>query len=107
MDEMEQKLNSVLNNPEMMGKIISMAQSLGGSEHQIPPDSLPDPGTLAKLSGLARQSGIDKQQQNLLNALEPYLSSGRLRKLERAMRAAKMARMASSVLGTTNLFAGR
>lgn len=107
MDEMEQKLNSVLNDPEMMGKIMAMAQSLGGSGSQTPPDPLPDPGTLAKLSGLARQSGMDPQQQNLLKALEPYLSSGRLRKLERAMRAAKMARMASSVLGSGKLFAGR
>ena len=107
MDDMEQKLNAVLNNPEMMGKILSMAQSLGGTQEQ-PPQELPlDPGMLQSLAGLAQKTDVDPQQQNLLKALEPYLTSGRLRKLERAMRAAKMARMASSVLGTTKLFAGR
>ena len=107
MDDMEQKLNAVLNNPEMMGKILSMAQSLGGTQEQ-PTQELPlDPGMLQSLAGLAQKTGVDPQQQNLLKALEPYLTSGRLRKLERAMRAAKMARMASSVLGATKLFAGR
>lgn len=107
MDDMEQKLNAVLNDPEMMGKIMAMAQSLGGGESQTPPDSLPDPGMLKQLAGFARQSGADPRQQNLLKALEPYLSQAKLRKLERAMRAAKMARMASTVLGSGKLFAGR
>ena len=35
MDEMEQKLGAVLKNPELMQKIMSMAQSLGN------PPSLP------------------------------------------------------------------
>jgi hypothetical protein len=108
MDDMEQKLNAVLNNPEMMGKILSMAQSLGGSQEQpASAESAFDPKLLNQLAGMARKSGVDPQQQNLLKALEPYLTDQRLRKLERAMRAAKMARMASTVLGTTNLFAGR
>jgi hypothetical protein len=108
MDDMEQKLNAVLNNPEMMGKILSMAQSLGGSQEQpTPAEPAFDPGMLKQIAGLAQKSGVDPQQQNLLKALEPYLTDQRLRKLERAMRAAKMARMASSVLGTTKLFAGR
>ena len=108
MDDMEQKLNAVLNNPEMMGKILSMAQSLGGNQEQsAPAEPSFDPGMLRQIAGLAQKSGVDPQQQNLLKALEPYLTDQRLRKLERAMRAAKMARMASSVLGTTKLFAGR
>lgn len=107
MDDMEQKLSAVLNNPEMMGKILSMAQSLGGGEAQSPPPTMPDPGMLKQLSGLARQSSVDPKQQNLLKALEPFLSVERLRKLERAMRAAKMARMATGLLGSGKLFTGR
>ena len=38
-------------------------------------------------------------QKALLQALAPYLSSGRIHKLEKAMRAAKLAGMASSFLG--------
>ena len=106
MDEMEQKLGAVLGNPELMKKIMAMAQSLGQPAQQPsqPPESSPAPGIdiamLQRLSGLARRSGIDSQQRALLAALKPYLSSERVSKLEKAMRAAKLARLASSVLGS-------
>lgn len=106
MDEMEQKLGAVLGNPELMQKIMAMAQSLGQPAQQ--PQQLTEPSPspeidiamLQRLSGLARQSGIDSQQRALLTALRPYLSSERVSKLEKAMRAAKLARIASSVLGS-------
>ena len=109
MSEMEEKLNSVLNNPQMMQQIMSMAQSLGG---QMPKEDSPhnnenlpeiDLGLLQKISGLAGQSGIDKNQRSLLHALGPYLSRDRIGKLEKAMRAAKMARMASALIGSGTL----
>lgn len=109
MDEMEQKLGAVLGNPELMQKIMAMAQSLGqpaqqSSQPPQPPEPSPAPGIdiamLQRLSGLSRQSGIDSQQRALLSALRPYLSSERVSKLEKAMRAAKLARLASSVLGS-------
>ena len=103
MDEMERKLGSVLGNPELMQKIMAMAQSLG--QPSEPPQEPPgnpeiDIAMLQRLSGLARRSGIDSQQRALLAALKPYLSSERVSKLEKAMRAAKLARLASSVLGS-------
>ncbi len=114
MDNMEDKIGSILNNPDMMQKIMTMAQSLGGSSQQEPcreppppknspgPMSMPDIdlGMLQKVSGLARQSSIDKDQQALLRALNPYLSRQRIRKLENAMRAAKMARIAATALNS-------
>lgn len=103
MDEMERKLGSVLGNPELMQKIMAMAQSLGQpSEPPQEPPGTPeiDIAMLQRLSGLARQSGMDSQQGALLAALKPYLSSERVSKLEKAMRAAKLARLASSVLGS-------
>ena len=99
MDDFEDKLSSILNNPEMMGKIMNMAQSFGSQEAAPSEELLPDPGMLKSLAGMARQSGIDNQQQTLLKALHPYLSGQRIRKLENAMRAAKMAKLAVSVLG--------
>jgi len=107
MDGIEEKLSSVLNDPEMMQKIMAMAQSLGsGSTQQEAPkqpqnNPLPDIdlGMLQKFSGIARQGNIDKEQQALLRALSPYLSRERIRKLENAMRAAKMARIAAAALG--------
>ena len=103
MDEMEQKLGAVLKNPELMQKIMSMAQSLG-QPAQPPQEPSPAPeadfAMLQRLSGLTRQSGIDAQQRALLTALKPYLSSERVSKLEKAMRAAKLAGLASSLLGS-------
>lgn len=107
MDELEQKLEAVLNDPEMMGKILSMARSLGGGEKEAPPEGFPDPGMLRQLGALARGSGVDPRQQNLLQALEPYVNGLRLRKLEKAMRTAKTLRMATGLLAAGKPFAGR
>jgi hypothetical protein len=116
MDNMEDKIENILGNPEMMQKIMAMAQSLGGNDKQEPnreqpPPQMPDIdlGMLQKLLGLARQGNIDTQQQNLLHALHPYLSHQRIQKLENAMRAAKMARIAASALGGQGIksFTGR
>lgn len=106
MDDMEEKLNSVLNNPQMMQQIMSMAQSIGaqnGSHTEIPqrPENIMpeiDLATIQKITGLAKTSSIDKREAALLHALEAYLSKDRISKLERAMRAAKMAKLASSAL---------
>ena len=102
MEELENKLGAILGNPEMMQKIMAMAQSLGGEAPKDtpapPPPEFPqlDPGLLQKLSGAG---GIDQNQQTLLHALGPYLSSRRISRLERAMKAAKMANFATSILG--------
>ena len=108
MDNLEQQLGAVLGNPEMMEKIMSMAQALGTSNPVPEPQDTPPPpppmpdidiGLLKKISGLAGQSAIDKDQQALLRALGPYLTSRRIHKLENAMRAAKMARLAAALGG--------
>ena len=111
---MQNQMNAILNDPEMMGKIMQMAQSLS----QSPPEqkeaqskgpgegfSMPevDLAMVQKLSGLAGQTRIDKNQRNLLSALTPYLSRERISKLEKAMRAARMASMASGLLSSSGL----
>ena len=109
MEDLEQKLGSVLSNPQLMQQIMSMAQAMGsqsppGNEPrpQEPATQIPsiDPGILAKLSGFSKQSTIDREQQALLKALNPYLSKDRIGRLERAMRAAKMAKLAGAFLGS-------
>lgn len=118
MDGMEDKIGAILNNPEMMQQIMSMAQALGQSQNsprqEMPQKENPslldfDPGMLQKLSGFARQNGVTREEQALLQALRPYLSRDRVGKLEKAMRAAKMARFASSFLnaGGLQLLTGR
>lgn len=105
MEGLEEKLSAVLSNPQMMQQLMSMAQSLGGSQPAPePPPAQPqmpniDLGMLQKFSGIAKQSSIDSDQQTLLHALSPYLSDDRIGRLEKAMRAAKMAKFASAFLG--------
>ena len=116
MEGMEEKLNAILGNPQMMQQIMSMAQAMGQQEESKPEPPPPqnnssglDLAMIQKLSGIARQSGIDKNQQNLLRALGPYLSRERITKLERAMRAAKIAGIASTALSGSgiSLLSGR
>ena len=123
MSEMEEKLGAILSNPQMMQQIMSMAQAMSpppepqGRPEQPPepappasaPPALPDFSVMQKLAGMTRQSGIDKNQQALLRALSPYISRERSAKLEKAMRAAKIARLASAFLnaGGLDMLTGR
>lgn len=118
MSEMEEKLGAILNNPQMMQQIMSMAQAMGAAQprKEEPPKQQEQPGfpnidprMLQSIAGIARQNGVDQNQQALLQALSPYLSRERIQKLERAMRAARMANAASVFLnsGGLQLFSGR
>ena len=115
MEDMQNQMNAILGNPEVMQKIMAMAQSLGQSKGNDQQSALPkqesndfsmpniDLSMVQKLAGLAGQSSIDADQRNLIGALRPYLSASRLSKLERAMRAAKMASMAGILTGKSPL----
>jgi hypothetical protein len=107
MSEIEDRLNSILSDPQMMSKIQAMAQSMNQSQEsgESPVGNFPDIdiGMLTRLSGFANNARVDNDQQNLLRALSPYLTRERIGKLERAMRAAKMAKMASGFLASQPL----
>ena len=117
MSELEEKLGTILSNPQLMQQISAMAQALGQAppEPPAPPPvapqspTLPDPAMLQKVSGMMQAGRVDQEQQELLHALSPFLSQSRIGKLERAMRAAKMAGFASALLksGGMNIFGGR
>ena len=108
MDNMEQMLSSVMNDPETMSKIMAFAQTLGSSAPaEPPPQEAPkqaafgdiDINMIQKLSSLAGSASIDQNQRALLSALRPYIGHHRLSRLERAMQAAKMAGMLPGLLG--------
>jgi hypothetical protein len=118
MEGMEDKLGAILNNPQMMSQIMSMAQSLGqNTEAPAPAPSQPEqknipdinPAALQQIMRLAGQTGIDQNQKALLGALRPYLTSQRIGKLEKAMRAAKLASLATTALnsGALTFLTGR
>lgn len=120
MDSLEEKMSAILGNPELMQQIMTMAQSLGESTPPPPqkeepkPQTQPsmpdiDPAMIGKIMSLAGKTNIDRNQKALLCALEPYLTKGRLQKLEKAMHAAKIAGAASAFFpnGTIPFLSGR
>jgi hypothetical protein len=110
MSELEDRLNSILNDPEQMARISSLAQSLmGGGEGGPAPEGPPERAALlggkdgenplpGKLSSLLGRSG-DADKRALLEAMKPYLSEKRRGKLDRAMKLTRMARLARLAMG--------
>lgn len=104
MSELEEKLGAMLSNPQLMQQISSLVQAMGQPSPSPPPPtppqqpSEPDLSQLQGLASLLQSNRIDTNQQALLRALSPYLSPWRVGKLERAMRASKMAGLASVFL---------
>lgn len=106
MSELEEKLGAMLSNPQLMQQISSLVQAMGQPSQPAPsPPPMPEPSPpepdFSQLQGLAsllQNNRTDANQQALLRALSPYLSPWRVGKLERAMRASKMAGLASVLL---------
>ncbi len=114
MEGIEEKLGALLGNPQLMQQIMAMANSLGGGDGGQPKpggeaSSAPESNLLASLAGLAGQNRPDANQKALLCALGPYLSRDRISRLEKAMRAASLAKLASAFLdqGGLSFLTGR
>lgn len=107
MGELDEKLNTLLSDPDSMARIMALAQQLSGampSEPAPPPPAPPqqevesadplqgfDPALLAKLLPIARElTRQDSASMQLLYALRPFLKEEKQGKVERA---AKLARL--------------
>ena len=114
--EFDEKLNSILSNPDAMSQIMQLAQSLSGGQEQqaapappppqpsppprqtAPPDLLSslaggmDPKLLTRLLPLIQELGSqqDSNARALLYALRPYLKEERQEKVERALQLARL-----------------
>lgn len=104
MSELEDKISGILNNPIEMEKITQLAsQFLGGGKTgdeggEKQKDSgfdfpMLDSQMLSRISSLM-SSGGGNDKTNLLRAMTPYLKDSRREKMEKAMRFAKMAKIA-------------
>lgn len=109
MDGLEQKLDSILSDPESMAKIMELAQSLNLSPdsnsistaavdseekqtNHAPQFPFANLGPL--LSEFSGQGFRDDKQTTLLKALRPYLRPERQDRLDRALQAARMVKTA-------------
>ena len=82
MEELESKLGALLQNPQLMQQIMSLAQNFQPESPQpAAPADTPgelDFATIQKLTSLIGKTGIASQQQTLMQALRPYLSAHRI-----------------------------
>lgn len=107
MDDLSQKLGAILNDPEAMRDVAALASQLGVDTSGLHNDSPPQPerksadegfrdDTAAQLMGLMPLLGSLRQEDDatrLLDAIRPFLSEERQRKLDRAKRLIKVIRL--------------
>lgn len=106
MAEWEEKLNTILGDPEAMGQILSLAQSLGLSsqpapddeQHAPPPPDGVDPALLRKSAALLSALSQEENDRRtaLLAALRPFLKPERQASLDRAIRLQRLTQMAKA-----------
>lgn len=104
MAEFDDKLNSILSNPEIMGQIMSMAGAMNQQQAPPPPQPKPDPGlpfdpaAMAGMMSMLKATQIEPRERNLIQALKGFVPEDRLVRLEKAMQASRIARFASSAM---------
>ena len=107
MSDIEDKISSILGNPDELKRITQLASRIMGaseSENVPPPesgsagsDSGLDPELISRLGSL--MSSGESEKTALLNAMAPYMSETRREKLKKAMRFARMAKLAGAMFG--------
>ena len=118
MENLEERINEVLADPVQMQKIMSIAQTLGappmpmpaqaeqpaenGGESSDPPEAQSEQKTIGPdAAAILRQaSKMDQKQENLLNALRPFLRPARRQKFDRALQIARLSHLAGFALKT-------
>ena len=122
MSELEEKLNSILSDPEAMAQVMNLAQSLSAhtsgttpSDAPVPPSSdggndvsamlsrtvsSLDPELLRRLLPVLSQLNREESSQTaaLLYALRPFLREDRRGKVERAVQLARLIHLAKEFL---------
>lgn len=108
MSEFEDKLQSILGNPDAMSQIMSLAQSIGGSAPDQPePDTpLDEPASPFSMLGdldprllqigmrlLSEYNTQDDRKTALLTALRPFVKEERYSKVDQAIQIAKLSRV--------------
>lgn len=103
MSELEERLNAVLSNPEEMSRLADMAQKLmggfsGSGAPGAPVTAPPGNGGNGLMGLFSRLTGQSAGQKPLADALAPYLTPERSRRLSRALRIASAARLGMAAL---------
>lgn len=110
MDDLSNKINQILNDPEQLQQVMELAKTMGLS----PPQEGSEPNTasmmeampemLSGISHLLQQSQqLNEKQEALFQALRPYLKPGRQMKLDRALQLARLSHIAEAAIRSQKL----
>lgn len=115
MEDFEQKLSAILNDPTQLQGIFTLAKSLGlgapPGQTQADPDPPPqevsapasaDPQPTQQpdipIGALLEAGRLDRRQENLLCALKPFLKPEKREKIDRALQIARLTHLAEFAL---------
>ena len=113
---MEETLQRILNDPDSMAQILTMARSFGMGQESEPPPTADSPtkdpffmdeGMMFRMMQMFQaMQQTDPRQDALLGALRAYLAPERQRKLDRAMELARVMKLAGVAFGKGGVFGG-
>lgn len=112
MEDLEGKINSLLSSPESMERIMQLARAFSNNGKSDSSSQTDAPGTgeageslagldprvLQMLTGAIKEFSTPSDTERLISAIKPYLSSGRIEKVDKALSICKLAKMARKVL---------
>lgn len=96
MEDLAEKINSVLSDPESVKQLGEIAQMLGFSPDSPPPQAeespspAPDVGAIMNLAGKLKEAGGDDDNIRFLMALRPLLSEEKRPKIDKAVKMLKL-----------------
>ncbi len=95
MDDLSEKLNGILNDPESMANLKTMADSLLSGKNDEGNESSNDMPPIENIGAIISimsklNSSNDNDRTRLLNALKPYLSEKRQAKTDNAIKILKL-----------------
>ena len=114
MEDLEQKLSAILNDPAQLQGIFTLAKSLGlgtpPGQTQADPDPPPQEASAPAsadpqptqpdipIGALLEAGRLDRRQENLLCALKPFLKPEKREKIDRALQIARLTHLAEFAL---------
>ena len=100
MDNIEEKILDVINDPEKLEQIMGIAKGLGFTppENDVSQEQHISTPPLEPFLNLLQANHPDGKQEALFQALMPYLRPSRQKKLQRALKVAKISQLAGFAL---------
>lgn len=103
MENLDEALGKLLSDPNAMAQVMSLAQSLGAMIPQEAPAQAQEAAfPIQGLEKLLQSAGGTGRHTALFQALGPYLSPKRQKKLERAIQIGRLSGLASLALQQTD-----